>query len=291
MTEAGTVRRDLFRLGATGLGLAAAGAMLDPQRAAAQASSGSLLRAVLDRGHLIVGTGSTNPPWHFEDEKGTLTGMDIAMARILAKGLFDDETKVEYVRQEANARIPNITTGKVDVVIQFMTVSPARAQLVAFSRPYYVEGAALMTAPKSKWQTYKDLLAAGKQVSASVLQNVDADKLVHNALPEAQVMQLDSQANVMQAVTAGRADVAVVDASTVKWLVKHNPGDYTDPGYAYEAQLYSAAIRQGDPDWLHWIDTCFNVAMHGHQPEIYTAAFEEFFGEKPPVQKPGFPPF
>jgi polar amino acid transport system substrate-binding protein len=291
MTEGSTDRRNLFRLGATGLGLAAAGAMLDPQHAAAQASSGSLLRTVLDRGHLIVGTGSTNPPWHFEDEKGRLTGMDIAMARILAKGLFDDETKVEYVRQEANARIPNITTGKVDAVIQFMTVSPARAQLVAFSRPYYVEGAALMTAPKSKWQTYKDLLAAGKQVRASVLQNVDADKLVHNALPEAQVMQLDSQANVMQAVTAARSDVAVVDASTVKWLVKHNPGDYTDPGYAYEAQLYSAAVRQGDPDWLHWIDTCFNVAMHGHQPEIYTAAFEEFFGEKPPVQKPGFPPF
>jgi polar amino acid transport system substrate-binding protein len=217
--------------------------------------------------------------------------MDIAMARILAKGLFDDEKKVEYVRQEANARIPNITTGKVDVVIQFMTVSPARAQLVAFSRPYYVEGAALMTAPKSKWQTYKDLQAAGKQARASVLQNVDADTLVHNALPDAQVMQLDSQANVMQAVTAGRADVAIVDASTVKWLVKKNPGDYTDPGYAYEAQLYSAAVRQGDPDWLHWIDTCFNVAMHGHQPEIYTAAFEEFFGEKPPVRRPGFPPF
>jgi polar amino acid transport system substrate-binding protein len=291
MTEASTARRSLFRLGATGLGLAAAGAMLDPQRVAAQASSGSLLRTVVDRGHLIVGTGSTNPPWHFEDEKGKLTGMDIAMARILAKGLFDDETKVEYVRQEANARIPNITTGKVDAVIQFMTVSPARAQLVAFSRPYYVEGAALMTAPKAKWQTYKDLLAASKQVRASVLQNVDADKLVHNALPEAQVMQLDSQANVMQAVTAARADVAVVDASTVKWLMKHNPGEYTDPGYAYEAQLYSAAVRQGDPDWLHWIDTCFNVAMHGHQPEIYTAAFEEFFGEKPPVQKPGFPPF
>jgi polar amino acid transport system substrate-binding protein len=291
MTEVSADRRNLFRLSAAGLGLAAADVIFNPRRAAAQASSNSLLRTVLDRGHLIVGTGSTNPPWHFEDDKGALTGMDIAMARILAKGLFDDEIKVEYVRQEANARIPNITTGKVDVVIQFMTVSPARAQLVAFSRPYYVEGAALMTTPKSKWQTYKDLQAAGKEVRASVLQNVDADKLVHNALPEAQVMQLDSQANVMQAVTAGRSDVAVVDASTVKWLVKHNPGDYTDPGYAYEAQLYSAAVRQGDPDWLHWIDTCFNVAMHGHQPEIYTGAFEEFFGEKPPVQKPGFPPF
>jgi polar amino acid transport system substrate-binding protein len=283
-------RRDLLRLGGAGMALAAASAALDVGRAAAQAAPQSLLRTVLDRGHLIVGTGSTNPPWHFEDDKGQLTGMDIAMARILAKGLFDDETKVEYVRQDPAARIPNITTGKVDAVIQFMTVSPARAQLVAFSRPYYVEGAALLTVPGAKWQKYADLKAAGKQVRASVLQNVDADTLVHNALPDAQVLQLDSQANVIQAIQANRADVAVVDASTVKWLVARNPGTYTDPGYAYEAQLYSAAVRQGDPDWLHWIDTCFNVAMHGHQPEIYWAAFKQFFGEEPPVQKPGFPP-
>ncbi len=290
MTDS-TQRRNLFRLGGAGLTLAAAGAILDSGKAAAQAAPTSLLRTVLDRGKLIVGTGSTNPPWHFENDKGELTGMDIAMARILAKGLFDDVKKVEFVRQEANARIPNIVTGKVDIAIQFMTISPARTQLVAMSRPYYVEGAALMTAPKSKWPTYKDLLAAGKQARVSVLQNVDADTLVHNALPDAQVMQLDSQANVMQAVTAGRADAAVVDASTVKWLVKRNPGDYADPGFAWGAQLYGAAMRQGDQDWLNWVNTCFNVAMHGHQPEIYNAAFEEFFGDKPPVQKPGFPPF
>ncbi|MBV9538756.1 MAG: transporter substrate-binding domain-containing protein [Acidisphaera sp.] len=282
-------RRRLFKIGGAGAVLAAAAA-LDAPRAAAQSAPASLLHTVLDRGHLIVGTGSTNPPWHFEDDAGKLTGMDIAMARILAKGLFDDETKVEYVMQEPAARIPNITTGKVDVVIQFMTVSPARAQLVAFSRPYYVEGAALMTTPKGKWQTFDALKSAGSQVRASVLQNVDADNLVHDALPQAQVLQLDTQANVFQAISAGRADVAVVDASTVKWLVKKNPDAYTDPKYAYQAQLYSAAVRQGDYDWLHWIDTCFNVAMHGNAPEIYTAAFQAFFGETPPVQKPGFPP-
>jgi polar amino acid transport system substrate-binding protein len=283
-------RRNLLRLGGAGLALAAAGAALDPQRAAAQAASTSLLRTVLDRGKLIVGTGSTNPPWHFEDDKGQLTGMDIAMARILANGLFGDPAKVEFVQQDPNARIPNITTGKVDIVIQFMTVTSQRAQLVNFSRPYYVEGAALLTAPNSKWQNYKDLIAAGTQVRASVLQNAGADDLVHAALPQAQSMQLDTQANVMQAVVSGRADVGVVDASTVRWLNVHNKGTYTDPGYSYEAQLYSAAVRQSDYDWLKYVDTCFNVAMHGNEPEIYTAAFKEFFGEEPPVQKPGFPP-
>jgi polar amino acid transport system substrate-binding protein len=284
-----TQRRNMLGLGAAGAVLAA-GTLLDSHKAAAQAAPASLLRTVLDRGKLIVGTGSTNPPWHFEDDKGQLTGMDITMAKILAKGLFDDITKIDYVRQDPSARIPNVTTGKVDVVIQFMTISAPRAQLVAFSRPYYVEGAALITAPKSKYPTFKDLLAAGSAARASVLQNVDADDLVHQALPKAQVLQLDSQANVFQAVTAGRADCGVVDASTVKWLVKKDPNAYADPGYAYQSQLYGAAVLQGDPDWLQWVNTCFTVGMYGHQTDIYDAAFMEFFGEKvPPIRKPGFP--
>ena len=53
----------------------------------------SKLNEVLKRGTVIVGTGSTNPPWHFEDEKGALQGFDIEMARLLAKGLFDDPAK------------------------------------------------------------------------------------------------------------------------------------------------------------------------------------------------------
>src|SRR5262249_34358322 len=231
-------RRAVLKLGGLGAaaGLATLGAsaasLLSPARAYAQAKSDSLLRTVLDRGKLLVGTGSTNAPWHFEDDKGQLTGMDITMARVLAKGLFDDPTKVEFVKQDPAARIPNITTGKVDIVIQFMTISPARAQLVAFSRPYYVEGAALLTSPKGKLKTFKQLTAAGKVAKASVLQNVDADKLVHEALPQAQVMQLDTQANVIQALDSGRVDAAVVDLSTVRWLLKRSADKYVDAGHS-----------------------------------------------------------
>ena len=106
-------RRDIIAGG--GLGIAAASlatTVLNPKEAAAQSSSDSLLRRVLDRGTVRVGTGSTNAPWHFEDENGRLVGMDIAMARILAKGLFDDPEAVEFVQQDPAARIPNINTGK-----------------------------------------------------------------------------------------------------------------------------------------------------------------------------------
>ncbi|RPI41185.1 MAG: ABC transporter substrate-binding protein, partial [Hyphomicrobiaceae bacterium] len=105
-------RRDMLKLGGLGVtagvlsGLGAgAVSVLSPAKAYAQAAPASLLRTVLDRKKLLVGTGSTNAPWHFEDEKGQLTGMDITMGQILAKGLFDDAGKVEFVKQDPSARI------------------------------------------------------------------------------------------------------------------------------------------------------------------------------------------
>ena len=65
------------------------------------------LEDILARGKLIVGTGVGNPPWHFRDEKGDMAGFDVDMAKIVAKGLFGDETKIEFVNQASDARIPN----------------------------------------------------------------------------------------------------------------------------------------------------------------------------------------
>jgi polar amino acid transport system substrate-binding protein len=212
------------------------------------------------------------------------------MARIVAQGLFDDPTKVEFVKQDPAARIPNITTGKVDIVIQFMTVTAQRAQLVAFSRPYYLEGVALLTSTKGKLKTHKQLLAAGKGARVSVLQNAFADNMVKAGLPQATVMQLDTQANAIQALDSGRADAAAIDLSTVRWLVKRNPNAYLDSGYSWWPQLYSAAVRQGDPDWLTWVNTTLAVAIFASVGDLYDKALDDFFGEKPPARKPGFPP-
>jgi polar amino acid transport system substrate-binding protein len=285
-------RRDFLKLGAFGAataGLAATTVTMSAQQAAAQSAPGSLLREVLDRGILRVGTGSTNAPWHFENEAGELVGMDITMGRILALGLFDDAEKVEFVLQDPAQRIPNITTGKVDITIQFMTITPGRAQLVNFARPYYVEGIALLTRPDAENRTFDKLLEGGAGTKVSILQNVDAENSVHAALPEATVMQLDTQANVLQALESKRVDAAAVDLSTVRWLASRNPDRYFDAGKQWFSMLYGAAVRQGDPDWLQFVNTNFSVAMYGHQTELYDAAFKEYFGLDAPSRVPGFP--
>lgn len=285
-------RRDFLKLGATGVaaaGLAGGAHILTASQAAAQSSSDSLLRTVLNRGHVVVGTGSTNAPWHFEDEAGELVGMDITMGRILAQALFDDAEAVEFVLQDPAQRVPNVATGKVDIVVQFMTITGQRAQLVNFSRPYYVEGIALLTRPDAEAKTGTDLERLGTDARVSILQNVDAEDSVHAALPEAQVMQLDTQANVLQALDSNRVDAAAVDLSTVRWLASRNPDRYFDAGKQWYSMLYGAALRQGDLDWLQYVDTAFTVAMFGHETQLYDGAFASYFGLEPPTRTPGFP--
>jgi polar amino acid transport system substrate-binding protein len=256
---------------------------------ATSADAQGKLEEVLARGKLIVGTGSTNPPWHFVDESGNIVGYDVDIAKIIAKGLFDDPEKIEIVTQASDARIPNVLTDKVDITCQFMTVTAARAQQVAFTTPYYREGVGLLLMGGGKFKTYDDLKAAGTGATISVLQNVYAEDMVHQALPEAKVDQYESVDLIYQALNSGRADAAATDMSSLRWFIKQNPDKYLDAGYGWNPQTYSCAVKKGDPDWLNFVNIALREAMSGVEYPAFKASFEKWFGETPPEPKIGFP--
>uniref|UniRef100_UPI0040543A02 transporter substrate-binding domain-containing protein n=1 Tax=Pseudomonas sp. G.S.17 TaxID=3137451 RepID=UPI0040543A02 len=256
---------------------------------AAQAADASKLDSVLQRGKLVVGTGSTNAPWHFQGADGKLQGFDIDIGRIIAKGLFNDPSKVEFVVQSSDARIPNLLTDKVDISCQFITVTASRAQQVAFTLPYYREGVALLLPANSKYKEIDDLKAAGTGVIVAVLQNVYAEELVHQALPQAKVDQYDSVDLMYQAINSGRADAAATDQSSVKYLMVQNPGRYRSPAFAWSPQTYACAVKRGDQDWLNFVNTALHEAMTGVEFPTYAASFKQWFGVDLPTPSIGFP--
>lgn len=253
------------------------------------AAGTSKLDQVLARGKLIVGTGSTNAPWHFKSADNKLQGFDIDIAKIVAKALFDNPDKIEFVNQSSDARIPNITTDKVDITCQFLTVTGGRAQQVAFTIPYFREGVGLMTKAKSPRGTYAALKAAGSSVTVAVLQNVYAESMVHAALPKAKVAQYDSPDLMYQALNSGRADAAATDQSSISWFIKQNPGQYSDAGYGWNPQTYACAVKRGDQDWLNFVNTALHEAMTGVEFDTYAASYKTWFGTELTPPKIGFP--
>lgn len=247
------------------------------------------LQDVLDRGHLIAGSGSTNAPWHFKDENNDLVGFDIDMLHLIAKGLFDDPTKVEFVNQSGDARIPNLATDKVDVTCQFMTVTAGRAQQVEFTVPYYREGVGLMLMANGDYKSHADLLAAGDDVTVSVLQNVYAEEMVNAALPEANVDQYDSVDLMYQALNSGRSAAAATDQSSLSWFMAQNPDRYLDAGYGWNPQSYSCAVKPGDQRWLNFVNSVLHEAMTGVEFNTYAASFKQWFGAELSPPQIGFP--
>lgn len=255
----------------------------------ATAAQADKLQDILDRGHLIAGTGSTNAPWHFKNADNELVGFDVDMLRLIAKGLFDDPNAIEFVNQSGDARIPNLATDKVDVTCQFMTVTAGRAQQVEFTIPYYREGVGLMLMADGEYDNYEDLKAAGEDVTVSVLQNVYAEDMVHAALPEATVDQYDSVDLMYQALNSGRADAAATDQSSLSWYIKQNPDRYVDAGYGWNPQSYSCAVKPGEQRWLNFVNSVLHEAMTGVEFNTYAASFEKWFGVKLDPPQIGFP--
>ena len=254
----------------------------------ASAATGKL-GDILKRGKLVVGTGTGNAPWHFKDASGNLVGFDIDIAKMLAKGLFDDASKVEFVTQTSDSRIPNIVADKVDITCQFMTVTALRAQSVAFTNPYYREGVGLLLKKGGKYKTFAELLKAGSKAKISVLQNVTAGDMVHAALPKATVQQYADVPLIYSAVDSGRADAAATDQSSVSWYIAQNPTKYLDSGYGWWPQTYSCAVQQGDQVWLNFVNQVLNEAMSGVDFDTYAASFKKWFGITLPAPKIGFP--
>jgi polar amino acid transport system substrate-binding protein len=249
----------------------------------------SKLDEVLARGHLVMGTGSTNAPWHFKSADDKLQGFDVDMGRIVAKALFGDPDKIEYVNQSSDARIPNITTDKVDLTCQFMTVTGERAQQIAFTIPYYREGVGLMLKGDSKYADYAALKGAGSGVTISVLQNVYAEAMVHAALPDATVDQYESVDLIYQALESGRADAVATDQSSLGWYMTQNPGRYKDAGYGWNPQTYACGVKRGDQDWLNFVNTALHEAMTGVEFDFYATSYKTWFGKELAPPQIGFP--
>ena len=256
---------------------------------ASDASAQDRLQTILDRGKIIVGTGSTNPPWHFKDETGKMVGYDVDMGHLLAKAIFEDPEKIEFVTQSSDSRIPNVLTDKVDITCQFMTVTAARAQQVNFTIPYYREGVGLLLLKDGKYKSHDELKAAGSAATVSVLQNVYAEEMVHQALPEAKVDQYESVDLMYQALNSSRADAAATDMSSAKWFVAQDPDRYIEGGYGWNPQTYSCAIKKDDQFFLNFVNIAFREAMTGVDFPTYAASFKKWFGEEPPAPQVGFP--
>ena len=86
----------------------------------------------------LVGTDPTYAPFEMADgASGQLTGFDVELIRAVARS---QGRTVRFVPLPFDGLIPALQARKLDMAISAMTITPARAETVDFSRPYFAAG-------------------------------------------------------------------------------------------------------------------------------------------------------
>lgn len=93
------------------------------------------------KGTLRFGTSAVTEPFSFIDASHTVVGLDIEIARHIARKL---DMKLEVVNMDFGAMIPALAAGKVDMIGACITITEERAKKVLFSEPYYTGGIAAL---------------------------------------------------------------------------------------------------------------------------------------------------
>ena len=248
---------------------------------AAVAQEKSKLDEVLARGKVIVGISSESPPFGFVDEKGELTGFDIDIARLIAKGLFGsgDPKHVEFVKQSSAARWENVNSGKVDFGIHVATILPDRVARVAFTRGYIDSSIVVIVKADSKFKTFADL--DSDKITTAILSTPIQAARAKQFFPKAKTTTLDSIGAQFTAVKGGRVDAAQLDQPVALWYAVQNK-DVRILDEKMSAVTNNAIyLKQGDFKWWLALDTYVNEMRAGSMFDDYSAIYSKWFGEAP----------
>lgn len=99
-------------------------------------------------GVVKVATFDANPPFGSVDAKThKIVGYDVDFAEALAKSLG---VKLELVATNPANRIPLLQSGKADLIVADITITPERAQVIDFSVPYFVTGQQFLVPANSR---------------------------------------------------------------------------------------------------------------------------------------------
>jgi polar amino acid transport system substrate-binding protein len=209
------------------------------------------VRAARERGRLIVLTEVGFPRFGTKEPDGTLVGFDIDLAREAAKDLG---VAVEFRDRKFDLLFTELQRRQGDVVVSGVTVTPERAEQVAFTRPYLLTRTlALLARPRADdVRTVSDLDAPGRRLIAKLA--TTGEKASRERFPRARIDTLTDEHLCALEVAQGRADAFVYDEIQVRLYAAQHPTRTRVLEEQVTVEPYAIACRRGDRETVDWLD-------------------------------------
>ncbi len=259
-------------------------------------ASSALVQAK-DFGTLKFATEAAYPPFNQSTPNGKIVGYEPDMVAEIAKRAG---FKYEIVAQKWSGMIPGLVDGKYDAVIDAVTVTPKREEVVDFSRQYTVsisgfvtlKGSAVDTLPGNGEVVLADDEAAmtksidalkakfkGKTIAVQVA-TIQADFLNKYLADVATIRTYQAGPETFADLLNGRVDAVMASRTNLNAYVKKHADTVNSTGYGFSGgvlgQGSAIAIQKNNPELKAALDSALNSMI---KDGTLKQLSEKWFGE------------
>ncbi|TQM62826.1 glutamate ABC transporter substrate-binding protein [Humibacillus xanthopallidus] len=173
------------------------------------------------------------------------TGMDVDVAKYIAKQLGASEGDITWVQAPSAQRETLIQTGQVDMVVATYSITDARKEKVSFAGPYFVAGQDLLIRADDTSITGPDSLD-GKKL-CSVKGSTSAQK-VKDKYPGVQLQEFGTYSECLPALATGGVDALTTDDTILAGYAAQPEfkGKFKVVGQPFSQENYGVGIKKGD---------------------------------------------
>lgn len=174
-------------------------------------------------------------------------GSDVDTAKLLAKDLG---VKLELVEITNAARVPTIQTGKADLAVANLSITPERAKVIDFSVPY-ASLQIIVAAPKELNITdYASLKGVRIGVTRATVNDSDITK---NA-PNANILRYEDDATLVTSAITGQVQAVSSQWPNVAEINKKLTKDPYVTKFVQNEFMLGIAMPKDSPKMKAWVD-------------------------------------
>ena len=214
----------------------------------AQAANADALDDIKKSGKIRIAVDLGVPPYGMTDDKMQPTGSDIETAKLLAA---DWGLQFEHVPTTGAARIPSLQTGKADLVISTLSITPERAKVIDFSKGYAVLRTVIAAPKNIALKSMADL--DGKTVG-TVRGTTHDTQLTKEGPKGMKLVRYEDDATEAQAFLSGQVDIFSTAELLVAPIDKKNPARQVEVKFVLDTFKLAIGVKKDEKRLLEEVD-------------------------------------
>lgn len=208
------------------------------------------LDKIKERGKLIAGVKYDVPLFGMlNTQTNQVEGFEIDLMKELAKKIFGDENKVEFVQVQSKTRVPMLQNDQVDIVAGTMTITDERKQQIDFSDVYFQAGQSLLVKKDSPIKSIEDL----KDKRVSSVQGSTSVQNIKEKAPGAKIVEFPTYPEAFLALQNGRADAMTTDNVILTGFALKDPNTHLVGGL-FTSEPYGLGFKKGNDDFVQYVN-------------------------------------